>query len=492
MFVDRQQESAYFNGKLTQARSGPAQLLLLYGRRRLGKTTLLQHWARYSGLSYTYWQADQGPAALQRRNLYTAVSGETAAEAPLLDSWSQFWSWLADFLAKQYGGRILILDELPLALAADAEMLSSLLPVWNQHLQYSNTVLVLSGSNVQVMEAIGQPDSPLYGRVTGEWQLRPLSFHTLRHFFPTWDVAERIALYSITGGIPAYLNWLNPNRSLDENLAEVMLAPGSMFLAEPQLLLYEQLRELGSYLAILRAIAAGQHTLSDISRESMISRTSLMFYLSRLQQLQLVERRLPVTLSEAQQQRSKRGRYFLREPYFHFYFRFIAPHLQTQQAVQETMKAIQKELPALTGAGFEALAREWIRQQARGSQALSPLPFVPEAVGSHWSKEVESNVVAVNWRTRDILLGACDWRETLPVEERTVLDLQGEQTARLKQDLPGLGESWTFHYAIFTRVGLTEAAQATLLRSGGLVVPLAQLETRAWPLASSALTASAR
>ena len=476
MFVDRQQELAYFNGVLSQARSGPAQLLLLYGRKRLGKTTLLQHWARYSGLPYTYWQADQGPPALQRRNLYAAISGVAEDEAPLMESWSQFWQWLADHLAQEYGGRILILDELPLASAADPEMLSSLLPVWNQHLQYGNTVLVLCGSNVQAMEAIGQVDSPLYGRVTGEWQLQPLSFHTLRHFFPTWDAAERIALFSITGGIPAYLSWLDPNRSLDENLAEVFLSPGSMFLAEPQLLLYEQLRELGSYLAVLRAIAMGHHALSEISRESMISRTSLMFYLSRLQKLQIIERRLPVTLTETERARSKRGRYFLREPYFRFYFRFVAPHLQAQQPVAETMKEIQKALPELVASGFEALAREWIRQQAQGSQAMSALPFVPEAVGSHWSKGSQSNVVAVNWRTRDILLGACDWHEVLPVGERTVIDLQEEKTARLRRDLPGSGESWTFHYAVFTRVGLTEVAQATLMRSGGLVVPLAQLE----------------
>jgi AAA+ ATPase superfamily predicted ATPase len=392
-----------------------------------------------------------------------------------MDSWSQFWNWLAEYLSQEYGGHILILDELPTASTADPEMLSSLLPVWNQHLQYGNSVLVLSGSNVQAMEAIGQETSPLYGRVTGEWQLQPLSFHTLRHFFPTWDTAERIALYSIVGGVPAYLSWFDPNRSFDENLAEVLLSPGSMFLAEPQLLLYDQLRELGSYLAVLRAIATGHHALSEISRESMISRTSLMFYLSRLQELRFIERRLPVTLTELQRQRSKRGRYFLRDPYFRFYFRFVAPHLHAQQPIPETMKEIRKALPELVAGGFELLAREWITLQAQGSRAMSALPFVPEAVGSHWSRNVQANVVAVNWRTRDILLGACDWSQ-VPVGEQIVTGLREEKTTRLRWDLPDQGEGWTFHYAIFTRTGLTEAAQAELLRSGGFVVPLSHLE----------------
>lgn len=106
---------------------------------------------------------------------------------------------------------------------------------------------------------------------------------------------------------------------------------------------------------------------------------------------------------------------------------------------------------------------------------MSALPFVPEAVGSHWSQGEQANVVAVNWRTRDILIGACDWRE-LPVGEQMVANLLEEKTAILRRDLPFQGENWTFHYAIFTRVGLTETAQAVFLSSAGLVVPLSHLE----------------
>jgi AAA+ ATPase superfamily predicted ATPase len=200
-----------------------------------------------------------------------------------------------------------------------------------------------------------------------------------------------------------------------------------------------------------------------------------MFYLSRLQAFGLIERRLPVVLNDTQRRRSKRGRYFLRDPYFHFYFRFIDPHLQAQANVSDTMGEIRKGLPKLVAKGFEALAREWIRQQAQGSQAMSPLPFTPEAVGSHWSQGKQANIVAINWRTRDILLGACDWRE-LPVGERLVDNLLEEKTSLLRRELPFQGENWTFHYVIFPRIGLTEAAQTRFQSLGGLVVPLPQLE----------------
>jgi AAA+ ATPase superfamily predicted ATPase len=475
MFVDRQQELAYFNNILTQARPGPAQLLLLYGRKRVGKSALLQHWVEYSGLSATYWQADREPPALQRKQLYAAITKTPAAEAPFMESWAAFWDWLATHLARDMTRRIIILDELPYASEADPALLISLRHAWDEQLAYGNTIFLLCGSHVKTMEAIMQPQSPLYGRLTGDWQLQPLPFHTLRQFLPSWDAADRVTLYSMIGGVPAYLTWLDPKRSLVDNLREVLLAKGSMFLAEPQLLLYDELRELSSYLAVLRAISNGHRSLSAISNESAISRTSIMFYLSRLQELQLVERRLPVTLTESQQRRSKRGRYFLRDPYFRFYFHFVAPHLRLQRSIQETVAHIQNDLPAFTKAGFETLAREWIAKQAQSGRATSDLPFIPEAIGSHWSRRVEVDVVAVNWRTRDILLAECDWG-LAPVEPQMIVELAEKKGPLLKRDLPDRGEGWTFHYAIFTRTGLSEAAQAELLPRGGLAIHLSHLE----------------
>jgi len=475
MFVDRQQDLAYFNNILTRASPGPAQLLLLYGRRRVGKSALLRHWVEYSGLSATYWLADKESPALQRRQLYAAVAQVPPAEAPLMESWQEFWDWLASHLAQDYTRRIIILDEVSYACEADPALLTTLQNAWDEQLRYGNSILLLCGSHVKMMESLLEEQSPLYGRLTGDWHLQPLPFHTLRQFFPAWEIDERIALYNMVGGVPAYLSWLDSERSLLENIGQVILDPGRMFVAEPQLLLYDELRELSSYVAVLRAIANDGHTLSEISRQSLISRTSLMFYLSRLQELQLVERRLPVTLTETQQSRSKRGRYYLLDPYFHFYYRFVAPHLQSQREVQETVSLIENSLPAYTRAGFVTLAREWIARQAQSGRSISALPFMPESIGAHWSRRVQVDVVAINWRTRDILLAECDW-SLLPVDAPLVRDLVDEKAALIRRELPDEGDGWTFHYAIFTRTGLTEAAQAELLPRGGLIIHLSRLE----------------
>ena len=101
MFVNRQEELSYFNQLLTQTSPGPAQLLVLYGRRRVGKSALLHHWVQYSGMNVTYWLADREPPALQRRRLYAAVADIPASAAPLMDSWHEFWDWLASHLAQE-------------------------------------------------------------------------------------------------------------------------------------------------------------------------------------------------------------------------------------------------------------------------------------------------------------------------------------------------------------------------------------------------------
>jgi len=133
-------------------------------------------------------------------------------------------------------------------------------------------------------------------------------FLRAQRIFPTWQVDERAALYSIIGGIPAYLKWLDPTVGLVENIRDVMLSPSSMFMAEPQFLLYDEFQNPQTYLAILQAVSSGNHTLGEISKAALLERTSLPRFLQRLQALQLVHRRLPVTLRRAEQKsRAKEG-----------------------------------------------------------------------------------------------------------------------------------------------------------------------------------------
>lgn len=470
MFVDRQRELAFLDDLLTRRRPGPAQLILLYGRRRVGKTALLVEWAERGAVPYTYWAAEKEPADLQRRKLYARIQNVPLRQAPLFDNWAELWDAAAAIWGDQR--HLLILDELPYAVESDSATLSALQHAWDAHFQHANLVIVLCGSQVKVMESLQMHQSPLFGRLTGQWYLEPLPFSALHDFFPDWSIEERVAMYAVAGGVPAYLNWLDPALSLTANIRQIIFSDGSMFLAEPTFLLYDEVREPQSYLATLKAIGLGHHTLSEISNYALIATSHLSAYLQRLQDLKLVERRLPAITQPARRRNSRQGRYHLADPYFRFYFRFIAPfHEYLPFDNEQVLERIRQDLRGFVGAtAFEELARQWVVERA----AVGELPLRPAIVDAHWSRKVQIDVAAVDWENRQILLGECKWGEGR-VDRAVVRDLIERKGELVRKDLPD-GEAWQFHYVVFSRMGLTPAATAELEKTGGMSVDSKRLD----------------
>ena len=391
--------------------------------------------------------------------------------APIFESWADVWNAAAELVSEQK--RILILDELPYAAEADPAMLSALQHAWDHHFKNSNLILVLCGSQVHTMETLLSHQSPLFGRMTGQWHLQPLTFSSLREFLPDWSVEERVAAYAIVGGIPAYLEWLDPNRNLTQNIREVMLSPGSMFVAEPTFLLYDEVREPNIYLAVIKAIGQGAHTLNDISNASLIGKAHLSSYLRRLQELYLVERRLPATVPIRGLRKSRMGHYHLSDPYFRFYFRFLSPFHDTLTFDPDRVLAqVKGGLRAfIDQTAFEQLSREWVIGQGKKGQ----LSFEPEVVGSHWSASVQVDVVAINWHEKQILLGECKWGLD-GIDRQIVRELIEQKMPKVMAGLPDGGTDWHVHYAIFSRGGVTQAALAELQKYGGISVDVEMLD----------------
>src|SRR5690606_37630783 len=148
------------------------------------------------------------------------------------------------------------------------------------------------------------------------------------------------------------------------------------------------------------------------------------------------------------------GRYHLPDPYFRFYFRFIAPHYsELPYRAEPILARVREELRAFVGlTGFEDVCRQWVTQQSRAGQ----LPFEAEAVGSHWSRDVQVDVVAVNWREKALLLGECKWG-TDAVGRDVIRELLEVKTAKVLRTLPEAGQSWQVTHAFFARAGFTDA-----------------------------------
>lgn len=470
MFINRTQELTFLNHLLTRERPGPGQMVLLYGRRRVGKTALLRHWAGQAGIAATYWVAEREQPTYQRRRFYARLLGVPLDQAPIFETWPDLWQAVARHLDGR--AHIIILDELPYAVEADPAILSALQHAWDQYFQRSQVRIFLCGSQVHTMETLLAGASPLFGRMTGQWLLHPLPFGTLPTFLPHWSPEELVATYAIVGGIPAYLEWLQPERGLVGNLRDVILAPGSMFLSEPTLILSDEIRDPRVHRTIVQVIGLGAHTLSEISAASFVSKTHLPAYLQRLQELRLVERRLPATVPPGEQQRSRQGRYHLSDPFFRFYFRFIAPVQDDLNYQPElVLPRIQQGLRAFVGqTAWEELARDWVRWAG----AARTLPWRPQVVGSHWSRSVQVDVVAIDWQTRQILLGECKWGDDA-VSRTVVRELIGTKAPLVLQELPQGGQGWTVTYALFARAGLTEAASQELAAHQGIAVDLRRL-----------------
>jgi len=289
--------------------------------------------------------------------------------------------------------------------------------------------------------------APLYGRATAKIHLRSLPFGFTQDYFPAYTPAERVALYAIFGGIPAYWELINPGISVSDNIKKQLLTPNNLLQDEPTLLLHDFVREPNNYIAILRAISQNARTQKEISIQTGLAQGHVSKYLSVLQESGFVERRTPVTAGP----NSRRGRYHVTDPYLRFYYRFLATR-QEQLAIRAQQRAldeIKRHLADFIGMHtWEELCREWVLRAGD----LGKLPLHPDQVGSVWTKNAQVDVVGINPMEKTLVLGECKWHSQ--VSGRKVLE---ELLAKTPEMVPKRG-SWRVHYLGFARSGWTTGA----------------------------------
>ncbi len=322
VFLGRDRDLAYLN-ELHD--SGKPELFVLYGRRRVGKTELLQ---RFCGeRKAVYFLAAQ---VRDRDNL--RAFRLTAAEAlgdPLAAS-VDFPDWGAalGFLAERAGGErlVVVLDEFPYLCEANKSLPSQIQKFWDTRGKNSSLLLVLCGSQVSFMEReVLAERSPLFGRRTGQRRLEPLAPLATLDFFPKWKLEQRVLAYSILGGMPAYLRRFDDSRTLEDNLLREILRPEGYLFEEVQFLLRHELTNPATYNSLLASIARGASRLSDISLDVGVDATTANKYLHVLRELDLVEREIP--LSDPDPMRSRRGSYRIADRFLQFHFRHVQPNV---------------------------------------------------------------------------------------------------------------------------------------------------------------------
>lgn len=427
-------------------------MLVVYGRRRVGKTRLLTHWLQTEPIpNALYWVAQPSSATAQLRQFSQALyQFENPEGVPLTDFSYQSWEQALEQVARLAETKrfTLIIDEFTYLLARKPELAGLFQNIWDHQLQQCNLTLILSGSHLGMMKKhVLSYHAPLYGRASAQLHVQPLPFGVTTLYFPNYDAAERVAIYAMFGGIPAYWERLDKALSISENIRQQLLTPNNLMQAEPRLLLQDFVREPDNYIALFNAIANGYRTQKEMMAYTGLAQGHVSSYLSVLEAAGFIERRVPVTAGP----KSRQSRYHITDPYLRFYYRFLSSR-QTQLAlgVQEpALTEVKRHLLDFIGTHtWEELCREWVLRAG----AVGKLPFLVDRVGSYWDKTVQVDVVGINKMEKTLIIGECKWSP-----KRIEIDVIKTLRQKTSAVVPRQGQ-WQVVYVGMARGGWSVAA----------------------------------
>lgn len=452
MFIDRHQELAALEQMF---QSEVAEFFVLYGRRRVGKTELLTQFCKNK--RSIYFLASQLKAQDQLRQLTETsrhVINDPLLQSLIFDDWESAFIYFAQ--QAQEERLVLVLDEFQYLCEDNSALPSLIQRFWDLHGKDSKLFLILCGSQVSFMEReVLAERSPLYGRRTGQLRLMPLSYRDSGTFFAGQSAQEKLALYGITGGIPAYLNQLNTTQTtLEQHIKERLLTPQSYLFDEVNFLLRSELREPRTYASLLQAIAGGATRLNEISQRVGLDPTNANKYLSVLRELGLIKRETPVT--ERVPQKSRKGLYKIADNYVKFWFRFVQPHrslIESGNVDLVYQQMISPNLSQYMGGIFEDVCRQYVARYWEEKLKVAPI-----RVGAHWESDLEIDVLTENV-DESHWFGECKWWNA-PVGEN-VLNRLIENAVRVR-------DQWKQNprYVLFSANGFTDALQQRAAKEG--------------------------
>jgi AAA+ ATPase superfamily predicted ATPase len=449
--------------------TGRFEMVVVYGRRRLGKTMLLTEFSR--GKRCLFFTATEKSDAINLSEFSRTVAEFYALPGISFGSWMDALRFVADHANDTAEPLLFIFDEFPYAAKANPSLPSMLQQLIDRRLADVDMTLVLCGSNQGSMEneVLGE-SSPLYGRRTAQIELHPFDCFDAHLMYPSLDAEQSVAFFATFGGTPYYLAQIRADESYAENVVRLFFDPSGLLYAEPQMLLRQELSEPALYVSVLDAIASGATKPQAISEHSGVERQSVGRYLKTLESLMLIERRVPFGENPAH---SRKGIYRIRDPFFSFWYRFVSPYIAAVETGSGRAAAEQlvgsQAFDTYIGDRFEDIAMQWVqRLGARGA-----LGFAPASYGKWWGadpivhEQADIDIVAADAERRHLLLGECKWRNSFD-ETQALLTLE-----RRGSILAGSAER---SYVLFTKHSVSAAtAKKAEARSDLHIVDVQQM-----------------
>lgn len=426
MFIGRKEELKFLEEAYT---SGHSELIILYGRRRIGKTETLQQFA--ADKKHVFYSCIQNNNETQLRLFSQQILRSNHPFSSFMQTFEDWEAALKAITLLPYGPdkKLVIIDEFPYLCRSNPAFPSTLQNLWDRQLKEENIMLVLCGSSMSFIEKdFLAHKNPMYGRATGILKMKPMSFADACMFFPEYSERNLVLAYSILGGIPHYLKQFNPEISLAENIKSQILRSGTILFSETDFLLKEELREPMIYNAVITAIAAGASRLGEIKDRAMISSTGLTStYLNNLMELGIVQKVFSVSTGEKERSNKQRGIYRIEDRYFDFWYSFCHPNsssLESGLSNELYDLLIAPQLNQFAGPTFEDIAMEYLwRLNKKGE-----LPFTFFQIGRWMGKaairdpkeergfrvdETEIDLFAENLDHRQVLAGECKFKDSV-------------------------------------------------------------------------------
>ena len=426
--------------------------VVIYGRRRIGKTTLIKQFIKSKTAFYFLATKEVESQSMKRfAGVIARTTGNSVLQKAAFSDWLDLFQAVADY--KPNEKKVLVIDEFPYLVKVNDSFPSILQNAWDEILKGSNVMLILCGSLISMMKKHALSyESPLYGRRTAQMRIAPLPFTTV-YENQKLSFEEAAEQYSITGGVPKYMEFFSDGQPLYEQIKENVLSKNGFLYEEPNFLLTDEVQVPTNYFSIIKVIADGNHKLGTIAGILGLETSALTPYLKTLSELGFIEKQVPVTEKNAE--KTRKGLYFISDNFLRFWFRYVYPYKgeleldNTQISLDELDKDFKEKFVAFA---YKDICKE-IFARLCSDKAID---FTPSKIGSYWLNDKSGNtqidVMAVDTVNKRLFAGECKYHNQ-PVDADVYFELvkKVDNSSEIKSAFKG----YTVIYGVFSKSGFT-------------------------------------
>lgn len=426
--------------------------VVIYGRRRIGKTTLIKQFIKSKTAFYFLATKEVESQSMKRfAGVIARTTGNSVLQKAAFSDWLDLFQAVADY--KPNEKKVLVIDEFPYLVKVNDSFPSILQNAWDEILKDSNVMLILCGSLISMMKKHALSyESPLYGRRTAQMRIAPLPFTTV-YENQKLSFEEAAEQYSITGGVPKYMEFFSDGQPLYEQIKENVLSKNGFLYEEPNFLLTDEVQVPTNYFSIIKVIADGNHKLGMIAGILGLETSALTPYLKTLSELGFIEKQVPVTEKNAE--KTRKGLYFISDNFLRFWFRYVYPYKgeleldNTQISLDELDKDFKEKFVAFA---YDDICKE-IFARLCSDKAID---FTPSKIGSYWLNDKSGNthidVMAVDTVNKRLFAGECKYHNQ-PIDADVYFELvkKVDNSSEIKSAFKG----YTVIYGVFSKSGFT-------------------------------------